>query len=161
MKIDSDKKCIVTSSVEESFEAASLLANFVREYDSFVLSGELGAGKTHFAKGFAAALGISEPVSSPTFSLANVYTSGRLELIHFDLYRLNEASELDDIDFYSLTESGAVCLIEWGEKFIDEMPNDYTHIIIKKGEGETERIICFENHGTRSQELIEELFSGN
>lgn len=159
MIIDSLNLRVTSESVEDTFALAETIASHVKSGDCLVLSGDLGAGKTHFAKGFAEALNIQEQIVSPTFSLANVYDSGRLEFIHFDLYRLSDVSELEDIDFYALTESEAVCLIEWGEKFIEEMPDDYLQINIEKN-SETNRLFSFTAHGCRSHTLLQEIFTG-
>ncbi len=109
--------------------AAARLAADAQPNDVYVLTGDLGAGKTHFTKGFAAALGVEEPITSPTFPLVLEYT-GRLPLFHFDLYRLQHAEELEDIDFYALCEAGGVALIEWGDRFPSELPPHYTQVHI-------------------------------
>jgi tRNA threonylcarbamoyladenosine biosynthesis protein TsaE len=82
--------------------------------DVLVLSGEMGAGKTAFAQGFAAAVGVGEPVTSPTFTLVHTYDSGRLPLFHADLYRLSTHHEIDELGLTEMVEGG-VLLVEWGE----------------------------------------------
>ena len=119
-----------SDSVEDTMELGARLAREAVPDDCFVLTGDLGAGKTHFSKGFARGLGIEEDVTSPTFAIVEEY-QGRLPLLHWDLYRLEEEWELDDIDWYGLTESGAVSLVEWGDKFPQAMPEGAWRVDIR------------------------------
>ena len=116
------------NSVEETWELARCLAPELKPGDVICLEGDLGAGKTHLTKGFAAGLGVTEDITSPTFAIVESYDSGRLPLLHWDLYRLEEEWELDDVDWYGLTESGAVSLVEWGDKFPRALPDDCTFV---------------------------------
>ncbi|MFT5530603.1 MAG: tRNA threonylcarbamoyladenosine biosynthesis protein TsaE [Candidatus Poriferisodalaceae bacterium] len=100
--------------------------------DVLVLSGDLGAGKTAFVQGLAKALGITDRVTSPTFSLVQSYV-GRLPLHHLDVYRLDNLAETVDIDLPELLESGAVVAIEWGEVVIPELPLDYLRVRMELG----------------------------
>lgn len=124
------RECL-SYSVEETMAAGAVMAQTAYPDECIVLTGDLGAGKTHFTKGFAAALGIEEEVTSPTFAIVEEYEGGRLPLLHWDLYRLEEDWELEDVDWYGLTESGAVSLVEWGEKFPDALPEGYLHVDIR------------------------------
>ena len=130
----------VSHSVEETMGVGAQLAAGAKPDDCIVLTGDLGAGKTHFTKGFAAALGIKEDVTSPTFAIVEEYEGTKLRLLHWDLYRLEEDWELEDVDWYGLTESGAVSLVEWGDKFPDALPDDYLHVDIRVADDGT-RII--------------------
>lgn len=121
----------LSHSVEETMAVGAALAEEAYPDECIVLTGDLGAGKTHFTKGFAAALGISEEVTSPTFAIVEEYEGGRLPLLHWDLYRLEEDWELEDVDWYGLTESGAVSLVEWGDKFPEALPEGYLHVDIR------------------------------
>lgn len=121
----------VSHSVEETMGVGAQLAADAKPDDCIVLTGDLGAGKTHFTKGFAAALGVKEDVTSPTFAIVEEYEGTKLRLLHWDLYRLEEDWELEDVDWYGLTESGAVSLVEWGDKFPDALPDDYLHVDIR------------------------------
>lgn len=121
----------LSHSVEETMSVGAQLAADAKPDDCIVLTGDLGAGKTHFTKGFAAALGVKEDVTSPTFAIVEEYEGTKLRLLHWDLYRLEEDWELEDIDWYGLTESGAVSLVEWGDKFPDALPDDYLHVDIR------------------------------
>lgn len=113
-----------SQSVEETQNHARLLASCVKPGDVIMLTGSLGAGKTHFVQGLALGLGVTEPVLSPTFNLLLVYNSGRIPLYHFDLYRLDTEDQLDDLDFYGTLEGDGVSCIEWAEKFPAAMPDD-------------------------------------
>lgn len=121
----------VSHSVEETMGVGAQLAADAKPDDCIVLTGDLGAGKTHFTKGFAAALGVKEDVTSPTFAIVEEYEGTKLRLLHWDLYRLEEDWELEDVDWYGLTESGAVSLVEWGDKFPDALPDDYLRVDIR------------------------------
>lgn len=98
---------------------ASEIARLARPGDVIVLTGQMGSGKTAFTQGFARALGVDEPVTSPTFTLINTYESGRLPLHHVDLYRLDRQSEVADLALGDLAESDGILIIEWGEAAAD------------------------------------------
>jgi tRNA threonylcarbamoyladenosine biosynthesis protein TsaE len=108
-----------TGSPEETRRLAAAVASVCRPGDVLLLSGDLGAGKTVFAQGFARGLGVTEPVTSPTFILVRPYpVPGRGEvrrLVHVDLYRLDSLHEVEDLGIEELLDQGAVALIEWGE----------------------------------------------
>ena len=108
---------LVSHSVQETHEIASVLAGLVRPRDLLVLSGGMGAGKTAFTVGFAQALGVDheEHVSSPTFTLVHTYSSGRIPLHHADLYRLGSLGEVADLGLREQVDLGAVALVEWGD----------------------------------------------
>lgn len=114
----------VSHSVEETQQFARAIAQRAQAGDVILLVGDLGAGKTHFAQGFAAGLGIAATPTSPTFNLVCEYRDGRLPLYHFDLYRLDNADELEDIDYYGITEGDGVSLVEWGDKFEEAAVDD-------------------------------------
>lgn len=89
--------------------------------DVIVLSGDMGAGKTAFAQGFGRALGVTEPITSPTFTVVHTYDTGRILLHHADLYRLDRTSEIDDLALAELTEDEGVLLVEWGDVAADRL----------------------------------------
>lgn len=121
------------------------------------LEGELGAGKTLFAQGVAAGLGVVGEVTSPTFNLMNLYR-GRLPLVHFDLYRLEDEAELDGIGFYEYAEAPAgVVLIEWGERFSEALPAAYLRVEIRQGEEREGRCLRFSAVGEGYDKLLKEL----
>ena len=126
----------LSMNVKETQAAARYIATCAQPGDVFVLSGDLGAGKTHFAQGFARGMGVARPVASPTFNIVLEYPEVTPPLYHFDVYRLDEAAQLEDIDFYALVESEGVSLIEWGEKFNDALSEADVRIVIGEA-GET------------------------
>lgn len=116
-----------TGSPEQTKALAAALSPLVRDGDLIVLAGDLGAGKTCFSQGFGAGLGITERMTSPTFTLHNQY-QGRLLLNHLDVYRLDQIEETLDLDLPEMLESG-VTLIEWGEQIDPALPSD--HLIVR------------------------------
>ena len=102
--------------------------------------GDLGAGKTAFTRGLARGLGITDSVTSPTYTIVNEYLSGRLPLFHFDMYRLNSSDELFDIGWEDYLERGGVCAVEWSENVADALEDAVTVTIEKCGE-ESRRIL--------------------
>lgn len=98
----------------------------------FTLVGDLGVGKTVFTKGLAAGLGITEPVSSPTFTIVQVYEEGRLPFYHFDVYRIGDVEEMDEIGYEDYVYGEGVSLIEWANLIQEILPEHYTEIRIEK-----------------------------
>ena len=137
-----------TSDVAETRALAGALAELARPGDLLLLSGDLGAGKTAFAQGFGKGLGIDEPITSPTFTLAREY-DGRLRLHHLDVYRMEHMAELFDVDLPDLLDSDAVVLIEWGEAIIPALPADFLEIRITLGEGDDDRLFELRPVGAR------------
>ena len=107
--------------------------------------GDLGAGKTAFVQGLAKALGITNPVTSPTFTIVNEY-EGRLPLFHFDVYRITDSDEMYEIGYDDYIAAGGVCIVEWAELIEDIFPKDYYKITILKDDakGFDYRKIIFE-----------------
>ena len=147
----------VSHSVEETQALARKIAERAQAGDVILLVGDLGAGKTHFTQGFAAGLGIAEVPTSPTFNLVCEYHGGRLPLYHFDLYRLDDAEQLEDIDYYGITEGDGVSLVEWGDKFEEAAPDDRLVLDFKVSEDGT-RTIDAHATGKRSGGLMEGIF---
>ncbi|MEZ6096751.1 MAG: tRNA (adenosine(37)-N6)-threonylcarbamoyltransferase complex ATPase subunit type 1 TsaE [Pirellulaceae bacterium] len=110
------------SSPEETFQFAHRLAQALLGPQLILLSGTLGAGKTHFAKGFANGLGITDEIVSPTFTLSIPY-SGRQPLLHVDAYRIESLDEYDDLGIDDALENGSLVLVEWPEKIREALPD--------------------------------------
>ena len=98
----------------------------------YTLNGDLGAGKTIFTKGMAAGLGIEEPVSSPTFTIVQEYSGGRLPLYHFDVYRIGDPEEMEEIGYDDYFFGEGVCLIEWAELIRELLPERVVSVSIEK-----------------------------
>ena len=114
---------LTAHSTDDTRDIARAIAMLVRASDMIVLTGEMGSGKTTFSQYFAHALGVTEPVTSPTFNLLHNYAGGRLQLHHADLYRLERTGELDDLGLTELQEAGGVMLVEWGDVVGDALGN--------------------------------------
>lgn len=119
-------------SENETFELARSIAENAKEGDIYCLDGDLGAGKTVFAKGFAAGLGITEPVTSPTFTIVREYRNGRLPLFHFDVYRISDPDEMFAIGYEEYFFGNGVCLVEWSELIEELIPDNAVHIHIRR-----------------------------
>ncbi|MDP2181261.1 MAG: tRNA (adenosine(37)-N6)-threonylcarbamoyltransferase complex ATPase subunit type 1 TsaE [Actinomycetota bacterium] len=142
-----------TTAAAATIAAGRSLAAILRAGDVLLLAGDLGAGKTALAKGVAQGLDVEEPVTSPTFNILLVHR-GRLTLNHFDLYRLETAGQLEDIDYWGTLESGGVSIVEWGDRFSEAAPVDCLTATISI-EGDDERRIELAPTGPRSSELAQ------
>ncbi len=116
---------------DETFGAGVMCATEAKKGDVFCLSGDLGVGKTVFAKGFAHGLLIEDEITSPTFTIVNEY-EGRLKLYHFDMYRIEDEDELLNIGFDDYVFGDGVCLIEWPERIPSYLPENVINIVIEK-----------------------------
>ncbi len=121
-----------TNSPEETFALAKQLGEAVEPGTVFTLTGDLGVGKTVFAQGLAEGLGITEPINSPTFTIVQVYDEGRLPFYHFDVYRIGDVEEMDEIGYEDYFYGDGVCLIEWAELIEEILPQHRTQILIEK-----------------------------
>lgn len=119
-------------SEKETFQIAKELAEQAKPGEVYCLSGDLGVGKTVFTKGFAAGLGITEPVSSPTFTIVQIYEEGRLPLYHFDVYRIEDIEEMEEIGYEDCFYGDGVCLVEWAELIKEILPDNCKKIRIEK-----------------------------
>ncbi|MBO4374476.1 MAG: tRNA (adenosine(37)-N6)-threonylcarbamoyltransferase complex ATPase subunit type 1 TsaE [Lachnospiraceae bacterium] len=118
------KKTFESMTEKATFEYARAMGKQAKAGDVIALTGEMGAGKTVFAKGFADGLGISETVSSPTFTLVQIYDDGRLPLYHFDVYRIADESEMDETGFEDYISGEGITLVEWADRIQDMMPDN-------------------------------------
>ncbi len=137
-----------TDSAEQTKQLAAALAELIRAGDVVLLAGDLGAGKTAFAQGFGAALGIDEPITSPTYTLVSQY-EGRLELNHLDVYRLEQVDEVLDLGLAEMLDDGGVTLIEWGDTIIPVLPADFLEVRLRLGEGDDDRVVELHPVGAR------------
>lgn len=132
-KLDSGETVsLETTEPEQTFELGRLLGQTSRAGQVYTLVGELGVGKTVFTQGFAAGLGIQEPVNSPTFTILQVYEEGRLPFYHFDVYRIGDVEEMDEIGYEDCIYGGGVCLIEWANLIEPILPEQYFEVVIEK-----------------------------
>ncbi|MBR2791024.1 MAG: tRNA (adenosine(37)-N6)-threonylcarbamoyltransferase complex ATPase subunit type 1 TsaE [Eggerthellaceae bacterium] len=143
----------VCTSPEATKQLAATLAPYLQANDVVVLTGDLGAGKTQFVQGVAKGLGVFDLVVSPTFNILLEYGAGRLPLYHFDWYRLEDASQLEDVGYYDIVDSGGVCFIEWGERFPLELPYGYLEIRITVEKGGNRTVVAH-SYGERSRQLL-------
>ena len=111
----------ITNSPEQTEALGQALGQSLKGGEIVAYTGDLGAGKTAFTRGLARGLGITMAVTSPTYTLVNEYTGGRLELFHFDMYRLGSSDDLFDIGWDDYLLRGGVCAVEWSENVSDAM----------------------------------------
>ena len=126
------EKVFETYSPEETLEIGKLLGENAAPGEVYALIGDLGAGKTVFTKGFAQGLGIEEPVNSPTFTILQIYEEGRIPLYHFDVYRIEEPEEMEEVGFDEYIDGDGVCLIEWAGRIGDLRPPEVIVVRIEK-----------------------------
>ena len=117
---------------EDTFEFGRKIGESAQGGMVFTLLGDLGVGKTVFSKGLAAGLGITEQVSSPTFTILQIYEEGRLPLYHFDVYRIGDISEMDEIGYEDYFYGEGVCLVEWADLIEEILPENHIRITISK-----------------------------
>ena len=123
---------IESFSPEDTFKAGEQLAKEARPGDIYTLNGDLGVGKTIFTKGMARGLGIEEPVTSPTFTILQEYESGRLPLYHFDVYRIGDVEEMEEIGYEDCFYGQGVSMIEWANLIEEILPEHYRRVTIEK-----------------------------
>lgn len=126
----------ITNSAQETFELGRAIAESIEPGSVITLNGDLGTGKTVFSQGFASGLGIDDNVNSPTFTIIQIYEDGRMPLYHFDVYRIGDVSEMDEIGYEDYFYGDGVCLIEWAELIEEILPENRIDIFIEK---DTER----------------------
>lgn len=123
---------IESRSEKDTFALGQKLGGDCRPGDIVLLNGDLGVGKTVFTKGFGKGLGIEEPISSPTFTIMQIYESGRLPLYHFDVYRIADPEEMDEIGYEDYFYGSGVTMIEWANLIKEILPQDYQEVQIEK-----------------------------
>ena len=125
-------KIMETNNAEETFALGRQIGQQAKAGEVYTLIGDLGVGKTVFTQGVAAGLGIEEAVNSPTFTIMQVYEEGRLPFYHFDVYRIGDVEEMDEIGYEDYFYGDGVCLIEWANLIEEILPPAYKQIIIEK-----------------------------
>ncbi|MCI8626078.1 MAG: tRNA (adenosine(37)-N6)-threonylcarbamoyltransferase complex ATPase subunit type 1 TsaE [Lachnospiraceae bacterium] len=123
---------IESRSAEETFAFGKRLGEAALPGQVICLNGDLGVGKTVFTQGFAAGLGIIEPVNSPTFTILQEYLEGRLPFYHFDVYRIADIEEMEEIGYEDCFYGNGVCLIEWAELIQELIPKEAVQVRIEK-----------------------------
>ena len=127
-----NKKVIETFTPEETFNLGRQIGEEAIPGQVYTLIGDLGVGKTVFTQGVARGLGITEPVNSPTFTIVQVYEEGRLPFYHFDVYRIGDVEEMDEIGYEDYFYGEGLCLIEWANLIEEILPEHYSRITIEK-----------------------------
>jgi len=147
---------LIVNNVEQTTEIGIQIGKLANPGDIICLTGDLGAGKTHLSKGIAEGLGITDHITSPTFTIVNEY-EGRLKLYHFDVYRVNDPDEISAIGFDEYIFSDGVSIIEWANYIEELIPEDHISINISKlSEDVNSRKIVIEGYGNRYN-YIEEI----
>lgn len=151
-------KVLFSNSVLETIALGERLGSLLSSGDFIALTGDLGSGKTQFAKGIAAGLAVdpSVPVTSPTYTLVNIY-KGRFPLYHFDLYRLHGDQDIVDLGFEEYFYGRGVCLVEWAERLNDLLPEERLEVALSHAGDECRRF-TFTPFGDRACEIVERLF---
>ena len=134
----------VTNSEEETEALGARLAAVLTPGTVVAFTGDLGAGKTAFTRGLARGLGVTDRVTSPTFTIVNEYEGGRLPLFHFDMYRLDGADELFHIGWEDYLARGGVCAVEWSENVAEAIEDGAVRVFMVRGDGDDDRIITIE-----------------
>jgi tRNA threonylcarbamoyladenosine biosynthesis protein TsaE len=138
--------CAYTRSVDETRALAGALAGVVRGGDLVLLAGDLGAGKTAFVQGLGRGMGVTEPITSPTFTLEQRYDSDPM-LHHLDVYRLEHLNEVLDLGLSELLDEGGVVVVEWGDAVLPIVPNDFLKVRLSLGESLDDRVVTFRTVG--------------
>lgn len=125
-------RVIESNSPKETYELGRQIGLNAKPGQIFCLDGDLGTGKTVFTQGFAAGLGIMEAVNSPTFTIVQVYDEGRLPLYHFDVYRIDDIGEMDEIGYEDYFFGQGVCLVEWSTQIEELIPANAVKISLEK-----------------------------
>lgn len=135
----------ISNSAQETEALGERLAAHLRPGDVIAYTGDLGAGKTAFTRGLARGLGVTDRVTSPTFTIVNEYEGGRLPLFHFDLYRMDSPEELFDIGWEDYLARGGVCAVEWSEHADGAFEEEPIWVNIRRGDRDDQRIISIRN----------------
>lgn len=144
---------VICKNENETKMFAKNLATILKKGDVIVLSGELGAGKTKFVEGILENFNLEDEISSPTFTIVNEYKNDDISIFHFDLYRLSDIYEFENIGGEEYFDKG-ICIFEWGELIEDILPNDYIKIKFEKvGNEDSYRKLEIETFGTKYNDI--------
>ena len=135
---------VTTNNAKETEQVGEHLAAYLVPGSVVAFTGDLGAGKTAFVRGMARGLGVTERVTSPTFTIVNEYEDGSMPLFHFDLYRLGSSDELFDIGWEDYLCRGGVCAVEWSENAGGMAEPDWIHVDLRRGSTDNQRVITIE-----------------
>lgn len=125
-------KIIETNSAEETFALGRQIGQQAKAGEVYTLIGDLGVGKTVLTQGVAAGLDIDEPINSPTFTIVQIYEEGRMPFYHFDVYRIGDMEEMEEIGYEDYFYGDGICLIEWANLIEEILPSAYRQITIEK-----------------------------
>ena len=144
---------IETHDPEETFEVGRTIGMNAKPGQIYTLTGDLGVGKTVFTQGVAVGLGITEPVNSPTFTIIQEYEDGRLPFYHFDVYRIGDLEEMEEIGYDDYFFGQGICLIEWAELIEEILPEKRIEVTIEKDleKGFEYRKITIEERGEKTE----------
>ena len=144
---------LICKNENETREFAKNLASILKKGDVIVLSGELGAGKTKFVEGILEHFNLQDEISSPTFTIVNEYQNDEINIYHFDLYRLSDIYEFENIGGEEYFNKG-ICIFEWGELIEDILPNDYIKIKFERiGNEDNYRKLNIETFGEKYKDI--------
>ncbi len=144
---------VICKNENETKMFAKNLASILKKGDVIVLSGEFGAGKTKFVEGILEKFNLEDEISSPTFTIVNEYKNSEISIYHFDLYRLSDIYEFENIGGEEYFDKG-ICIFEWGELIEDILPNDYIKIKFERiGNEDNFRKLEIETFGSRYQDI--------
>ena len=155
----------VSTTTEQTIALGQILGKLLQAGDVLVLTGDLGAGKTQLTKGIAAGMGVTDDVTSPTFTIEMVYEGTTMPLYHFDLYRLNDPDQLEDTGLYDALESDGPTIIEWGEQFAEQIGERTLDVYVSRlseeelesDDAEPRRQVRFIPQNARGGEIIQSL----
>ncbi len=149
---------VACADVAATQAAGAMVADALQPGDVVLLDGDLGAGKTTFTQGLARALGVSEPVTSPTFTLMQIYpTNAGFDLCHVDVYRLERLSEVIELALPEMLDDGAAAVIEWGERAAAALTPDFLQVDLALSDVEGERLLTFAAVGSRWEARLDRL----
>jgi tRNA threonylcarbamoyladenosine biosynthesis protein TsaE len=144
---------VTTASADETRALGAAFARVLHQGDVVVLEGDLGAGKTTFVQGVGRALGVDEPMVSPTFTIVREY-DGDVPIAHVDVYRLDTLGELHDLGFEDVLDGSRITFVEWGDVVAQALPRDRVVVRLELGADDDERVVTVIAHGTKWNDRV-------